>query len=114
MLREPESTKQAWGLRRSQVNVSKQSTRKSKPSEILAPPSGTNEYPVSAVPTHVQTTFLRGQRAAEFYLALTNRSLRMRFPIGFVALTTARPPHETCCTHARRAAAGRRSKALST
>ena len=70
----------AFGLQRSQTNVGKQSSRKSKPSQTLAPPSGTYEYPVSAVPTHVQTTFLRGQRAAEFYLALSP-ALRFRVPI---------------------------------
>ena len=47
-------------LQRSQANVGKQSSRKSKPSKTLAPLSGTEEYPFGAVPTHVQTTFLRG------------------------------------------------------
>src|SRR5208282_4257063 len=70
VLREPESPKQARSLQCSQANVGEQSTRKSKPSGTLPPPSDTHEYPVSAVLIHVQTTFLRGQRAAEVYLAL--------------------------------------------
>ncbi len=56
-------------LQRSQANVGQQSSRKSMRSKTLAPPSGTEEYPFGAVPTHVQTTFLRGGRAAELYLA---------------------------------------------
>ena len=38
----------------------------------------------------MQTTFLRGDRAAEIYLALPNCSLRMRFWLDFVALTIVR------------------------
>ena len=96
MLRELKSPKQARSLQCSQANVGEQSTRKSKPSETLAPPSGTHEYPVSAVLIHVQTTFLRGRRAAEVYLALTNRSPRMRFGFDFVALPNARSLHKIC------------------
>ena len=92
-------------LQRSQAYVGEQSSRNSMRSKALAPPSGTEEYLLGAVPTHVQTTFLRGGRAAELYLALTNRSLRMRLSFGFVAPRTARRPLKTCCTHARQAAA---------
>ena len=50
--------------------MGKQRSRKSKPCEELATRHGTHEYPLSGVAAHVQTTFLRGRRAAEFYLAL--------------------------------------------
>ena len=56
-------------LQRSQAYVGEQSSRNSMRSKALAPPSGTEEYLLGAVPTHVQTTFLRGGRAAELYLA---------------------------------------------
>jgi hypothetical protein len=57
-------------LQRSQANMSEESSCKPESSQTLAPPTGTQQYPVRAAATHVQTTFLRGDCAAELYLAL--------------------------------------------